>query len=50
MVLDEEEATRLIQQDASRRDADRILDSMLNDEEFRRVFLAKVKGAALIHQ
>jgi len=48
MPLDEKEALRLIQMDMQRRQADSVLDQMLQDPEFREVFIRKLQefGAA----
>lgn len=43
MILDEELRNKKIQQDLERRNADQVLDNMLKDQEFREMFLRKIR-------
>jgi len=44
MILDEATKNKKIQQDLERKQADQILDEMLEDQEFRELFMKKIKG------
>jgi hypothetical protein len=47
MVLDREIAMKVIKREMSRREADRILDRLMEDEEFREVLFRKIKDLSV---
>jgi len=46
MVLDKETMVSIVQNDMERRKADAVLDDLLKDEEFREMFIRKIKNIA----
>lgn len=45
MPLDEETKTEVIRKDRERREAAKVLDSLLQDDEFREMFVRKIASA-----
>jgi hypothetical protein len=50
MSLNEEAGTEIIRKSLEKKEVDRVLDSLLEDQEFRDVFLRKVRLSSLNKQ
>jgi hypothetical protein len=49
MTLDRDTADKMLKNDLARRQADSLLDQLMGDEEFRGLFMQKMRGLAQQH-